>query len=216
MKRISMILLCLVLALQLGATALAAGTVSYDGNAGGFIFQPGSEHSPTDLFEDLKDVMPGDKLEEQITIRNDSTRGVKIKVYIRSLGAQEETQEFLSKLLLTVSQQGDSVLFQAPADQTAQLTDWVYLGTVYSGGEITLDVALEVPLSLGDEYQNQVGYIDWEFKVEEFPKEPSDPDIPQTGDDFHLALYAGLMGFSLLALILLLLAKRKRDPEDNA
>lgn len=216
MKRISMILLCLVLMFQLGTTALAAGTVSYDGNAEGFIFEPGSEHSPTDLFEGLKNVMPGDVIKEEITIRNDSTRGVKIKLYMRSLGAQEGTDEFLSKLLLTVRQQDDSVLFQAPSDQTAQLTDWVYLGTIYSGGEITLDVTLEVPLTLGDDYQNKIGYIDWEFKVEEFPKEPSDPDIPQTGDDFQLVLYVGLMGISLLALILLLLARKKQNAEENA
>ena len=217
MKRISMLLLALLLALNLGTTVYAEGTVTYDANAGEFIFKPGSEQSPTDLFEDLKNVMPGDKITEQVVIKNDASNEVKIKIYMRSLGAQEETDEFLSQLKLTVMQNGDSVLFAAPADETAQLTDWVYLGTVYSGGEITLDVTLEVPITMGDEFQNQVGYIDWEFKIEELPVEPSDPDAPDTGDTFQIFMYGGIMVFSLLAfLILLALLFKRKEQYDRA
>lgn len=113
---------------------------------------------------------------------------------------------------LTVEQKDDSILFAAPANETAQLTDWVYLGTVYSGGEINLDVTLEVPITMGNNYQNKIGYIDWEFKVEELPVEPSDPSIPQTGDTSNVYLYMGLMIASFIAFILLrIVNKRKRN-----
>lgn len=211
MKRTVSLVVILWILLGMVHPALAAGTVSYVGNADKFVFAPGSEHSPTDLFGSFKDVMPGDTRTEQIVIKNDAAKGVKIKIYLRSQGAQEESTEFLSKMYLTVKQEEESVLFQAPANETAQLTDWVYLGTVFSGGEITLDVTLEVPVTLGNEYQNATGEIDWQFKVEEFPVESGDPEPPKTGDDSKILVYAGLMEASLAALaIVLLFGKRTR------
>ena len=204
------VLMVLVMIFSLCTTAYAAGSVSYDGDANKFIFAPGTKESPTSLFENFQNVMPGDTLTEQILIQNDTSNKVKIKVYMRSLGAQENTDDFLSQMNLTVEQKDDSILFAAPADETAQLTDWVYLGTVYSGGEITLDVTLEVPITMGNDYQNEIGYIDWEFKVEELPVEPTDPEPPKTGDTSNIFLYAGMMLVSLAALVVLLLANKRQ------
>lgn len=198
----------LLLMMNLSISAFADGSVSYDGNAKKFIFAPGTSHSPTNLFDNFQNMMPGDVCTEQILIKNDKSNNVKIKVYIRSLGAQEDTDAFLSQLNLTVQQNEDSILFDAPADQTAQLTDWVYLGTVYSGGEIILDVTLEVPITLGNEFQNNTGYIDWEFKIEELSVESTDPQPPQTGDTFNL--YVNMLIISLVGLtVLLVICKQK-------
>ena len=213
MRKFITFLCVLSVLLSMAAAVSAAGTVTYVGGAEKFIFAPGSDNSPTDLFSDLKNVMPGDSITQQVQINNKVSNGVKIKLYMRSLGAQEGTDEFLSQLKLTVKQKDDSILFAAPADQTAQLTDWVYLGTVYSGGEITLDVTLDVPITMGNEFQNQIGYIDWEFKIEELPIEPTDPEPPKTGDSTNLALYFGLLVFSLVALGALLLASQRKSRE---
>ena len=195
--------------------AFAAGTVTYDGDADKFIFAPGGEESPTNLFGDFQNVMPGDTRTEQIVIQNDTSNKVKIKVYLRSQGAQEDTEDFLSQLNLTVRQKDDSVLFAAPADETAQLTDWVYLGTVYSGGKITLDVTLEVPITLSDEYQDKVGYVDWEFKIEELPVSPSDPNAPKTGDSGDVFLYFGMLVISVSSLALILYALKRRGKKED-
>ena len=202
-------LLAILLLMNLSIFAYADGSVTYNGNSGKFIFSPGTTHSPTSLFEDFQNVMPGDIRTEQILIKNDKSNNVKIKVYVRSLGAQEQTNVFLSQMNLTVQQSGDSILFDAPADQTAQLTDWVYLGTVYSGGEITLDVTLSVPITMGNEFQDSIGYIDWEFMIEELSVEPTDPKPPQTGDTFYL--YVNTLIISLIGIgVVLFIAKRQQ------
>ena len=214
MKKLLSSMFALLLVLSLATTAFAAGSVTYEGSAKDFVFAPGSKYSPSDLFSNFKDVMPGDTLTEQIVIQNDASKKVKIKLYMRSLGAQENTDNFLSQMNLTVEQVGDSILFSAPADETAQLTDWVYLGTIYSGGEITLNVKLEVPITMSNEFADDIGYIDWQFKVEELPVSPDDPEPPKTGDETNIFLYGGLMMFSLAALVVqLLTAKRKKEQE---
>lgn len=210
LKKLCILLLTSFLVVSFGITANAEGSVTYDGDANKFIFLPGTKNSPSSLFENFQNVMPGDTLTEQILIKNDTSNGVKIKVYMRSLGARNNTDKFLSQMNLTVQQKGDSVLFSAPADKTAQLADWVCLGTVYSGGEITLDVTLEVPITMGNDYQEKVGYIDWEFKVEERPVEASDPKSPKTGDTGSVFLYSGFALVSIVVLVIVRADKRKR------
>jgi len=210
MKKILSILLVAVLCLTLGVPALAAGSsVTFLGHEEGFAFTPGSVYSVSDLFENFKDVMPGDSRSEEITVVNEAKNNVKIKLYMRSLGAQEGTDEFLNQMNLTVTQRGDSILFDAPADQTAGLTEWTYLGTIYSGGEITLDVTLTVPAEMGNDFAHEIGYIDWQFMVEEFPVEPDDP-APDTGDDRQIGLYMGLMGLCGVILVVAIIGKKKK------
>lgn len=214
MKRILSMLLITALMLSFSPAVFAGGSVTYDGTARKFIFAPGDDENPTNLFTNFSNVMPGDSLTEQIVIDNNLAHNVKIKLYMRSEGAQEGTDALLSQMTLTVKQNGDSILFAAPADETAQLTDWVYLGTIYSGGKITLNITLDVPITMGNEFQDQIGYIDWSFKVEELPVEPDDPRPPQTGTDMDPVFVTGLMIFSFASIfILLLVFKRKREEQ---
>ena len=207
-RRIASLLLALVLALSMTVNVFAAeedGSVIYEGLSKQFIFAPGSEYSPTDLFTNFKGVMPGDTLTEQIVLSNAESTEYKVQVYMRALGAQEGTDDFLSQMTLTVQKNGDAVLFEAPANETAQLTEWVSLGTVAPGGEVTLDVTLNVPIEMGNDFAQQIGYLDWQFKIEEIP-------VPETGDDMKLGLYGGVAALSLLVLVaLVVLYRRKRS-----
>lgn len=219
MKRLltALIVLLAVCTSVLPASA-ADGKVTYDGNAQEFIFEPGSEYSPTDLFSPFKEVMPGDTLTQQITVKNDASRDVKVKIYIRSLGAHEDSADFLSQLGLTVQKSADNdmaYMFDAAANETAQLTDWVCLGTLYAGGEVNLDVVLDVPVELDNLFQSRIGYLDWEFKVEEFPVEEADPKPPQTGDSVYMGFWIAIAAFSV-AVIGMIPVWRKKDREKKA
>ena len=214
MKKIITLLVVCILALSSVMPVYAAdGKVTYSGNAGNFVFEPGSDHSLTDLFPNFKGVMPGDNLTQKITVKNNANNKVKVKIYIRSLGAHEDSVEFLSQLALKVKKSEDNkmaYMFDAKANETAQLDRWVCLGTLYSGGEVNLDVTLTVPVELDNEFQNKIGYLDWEFMVEEMPAEPDDPVKP--GDDSNKLIYFTLMLGSVIFLIILL-AWRKKDKE---
>lgn len=211
MRRLCVCILCCVLMLSMALTAYAAGNVTYYAEADEFVFAPGSNHSPTDLFSNLKGVMPGDTITDQIEIKNHSTRGAQIRLYLRSLGAQENTDAFLSQLTLTVKAKNGSLLFDAPADQTAQLTDWVYLGTIKPLGKTKLDLELQVPHTLGNEFQNEIAYIDWEFKIEEIPLTIS----PATGDNSNVVFFGGVLLLSTAALLILLIGRKRKKKEEQ-
>lgn len=170
MKQIRLILaivllFCMVQSLVLSASA---STLTYDDETEKFIFDAKNQEHPTDLFENFKNVMPGDKLDQEIVIRNPETSRVKIDLFLRAEGATEASKAFLSQLKLTVKQEDGSLLFEGSPDEKRGLADWVNLGTIYAGGEIKLKLTLEVPLTVGDEFQNARGEIIWKFKSNEY------------------------------------------------
>ena len=209
MKRVTRVVLALIMLVTVAVSASAAdGNVTYSGDAGKFIFAPGSEHSLTDLFPEFKDVMPGDTLTQKIVVKNNAKKSVKISM--RALGAHEDSKDFLSKLNLYVEKVTDTPLFEAPADQTAQLTEWRQIGVLAPNGEAELMVGLQVPTSLDNNYKTLIGYLDWEFMVEEI----GDGDV-QTGDSVtYLPWIAGIGGS--VAQIVIILAVRKRKEIDQA
>lgn len=213
MKKILSFIVAIVLIFTSAVTVFAAdGKVTYNGKSQDFIFEPGSDYSPTDLFDNFKGVMPGDTLTQKITVKNDASKNVKVKIYMRSLGAHAESVAFLSQLGLKVQKSENNemaYMFDAAADETAHLTDWVCLGTLYSGGEVNLDVVLDVPVELDNNYQSEIGYLDWEFMIEEFPVEDTDPKPPQTGDNFNLGLWLTIMICSAIMLFILIFLRKK-------
>jgi hypothetical protein len=184
------------------------GNVIYSGDSGKFIFEPGSDYSPTDLFPNFKDVMPGDTISQKIMVKNNAKKNVKISM--RALGAHEDSVDLLSKLNLSVEKVTNTKVFEAAADQTAQLTEWRTLGVLASGGETELSVVLQVPTDLDNNYQELVGYLDWEFMVEEI-----DDGSAQTGDRANSVTWIIGIGCSVIAIVIIVILNRRKDDTDE-
>lgn len=198
LKTVFSLLLVMALVLSFSATAQAAGaTVTFTGKAG-YAIASGSGYTDTDLFDNFKNVMPGDTLTQEITIRNAANGCDYIKVYLKALphdedenpltysetyentdgndqqnvaGERDETvasmQEFLQQLTMTVKN-GETVIFQGTPDVAGSLANNVLLGQLNKGESLKLNVELDVPIDLGNEYAHRVGEVDWVFLVEAF------------------------------------------------
>ena len=227
MKKILTVVFAALIAIMVAVPAFAAdGNVTYVDHAEKFIFAPGSEYSPTDLFDNFKGVMPGDKLTQTIHVKNDGDKEHYVKIYMRSLGAHKdmedydpeigpaleaESEAFLKELDLMVENKSTKeVIFDSKADKSAQLTEWIQLCTLKYGSEMDLEVTLEVPIELDTLFQEKIGCLDWQFRVEEFPV-----DEPQTGDNTNLTVLIVIIcaAAAALAAAIILLAKKKRKEQ---
>lgn len=184
LKRVSALTMALLLVFGLCANVTAAdAAITFRGFSEGFEFTPGSEYTETDLFNNFKGVMPGDVLTEEITFTNAATDCDFAQLYLRAEAhdetgnplsdkvAAEETvasmTEFLAQLSMKVWN-GSELLYEASPDQLDGLKENKLLGTFRTGETATLKVELTVPLTLGNEFANRVGEVDWVFHVEAY------------------------------------------------
>ena len=205
------ICLALLMAMLMCGSAMAS-SVTYVNRDELFDFKPGSVYEVTDLFENFKNVMPGDVLEEQITVQNSSGGQVRIWMQCKyDSYVTTNAKDFLDQLKLTV-ESGDETIFEAAANEKAQLSQPLLLGTFRTNGKVELTVKLEVPVDLGSEYMGQVGVVPWTFLIEEI--EATD-DTPDTGDWFQTWVWAGIAATLMAAIAWIVIVMRRRTAEEE-
>lgn len=200
------LLLLMLMVLSVSGTCFGS-SVTYDGEAKDFVFLPGNQDSPADLFENFKSVMPGDVLTDSIVVRNDGSGDIKVKLYVRAVETAGD-EEFLSKLRLKVEQGGGTLLANGPASDKMKLKDWVYLGTFYPGESATLDLALEVPIELDDSFRNAAASINWEFKAEELPAKEIESSPKKTGDVLKIGMWLTI-GIAAMIMFIFTTVRRR-------
>lgn len=211
MRRFLTVALTVVVLLSaaISASANEWSGVVYNGEAKDFIYGA-DEENPTNLFSALNDVMPGDSLTQRISVVGHVEEEQKARIYLRAVGTNEEDKAFLSKLALKISKASDdgkAYVFDGAASQVEGLEDWVYLGTVYSGGRTDLELQLDVPRDLGDEFQGASGRIGWEFRVEEMPVGELDPAVNQKNEKANMALFITAPALTVAVCVLPWLVK---------
>lgn len=221
-KIISLVLGC-ALIISSTATVFGAGNVTYKGQAEKFIFEPGSEYSVTDLFTDFKGVMPGDSITQTVTIRNESAENSRVEIFMRALGSTDlknpedgiadvskaESDDFLKEMNLTVKAQSGKNLFKATANKKDGLSKWVSLGIFEPGAEVDLAVTLNVPITMGNDYQERIGALDWQFKVVDPPQ--TSGDSSKTGDESNLLVWVIAAIAAALGAVTVLAMRRRRE-----
>lgn len=187
----NLVAVCLAVALLGGALtvfSLANGnqpTVTYDHKEKGFIFDnvtkvEGNEYP--NLFTELAELMPGDSRDQDIRVQVKNLTSGTAYMYLRTEDMwadkpQEITQTeadayaaLKEQITLTVKQ-GDKVLAEG------DLSKGVLLGKLRSNDKVDLNVMVEVPLEMGNEFQNFHGEIGWVFTAE-YHNDPVKPVGP--------------------------------------
>lgn len=163
LKKAAALAIGAMMSLTMGAAAFAADSqVIYQGGADAFVMVPEN----TDLFQNFKGVMPGDTLTQTITVKNTVAKSGGVKLYLKAESTDETINGFLKQMTLTVKQ-GDTVLSEATAEQTAGLTENVLLGSFSQNDNVNLEVMLQIPITMGNEFQDASGTIYWVFTAEE-------------------------------------------------
>ena len=237
MKRLMTLLMALVMVMGLATTVFAAdSTITYNGKGKLFEFAPGSVYTETDLFEDFKGVMPGDKRTETVTIKNayksDSCDYIKVSIrgllhdasgnpispkVLEELKADERNEDlteleymhkFLDQLTLTVKQGTNLVYTGKPStlEKGFEGGEAVYLGSLKKGESMTLDVTLEVPIEMDNEFADRIGEVDWVLVVSEMEYEDA-----KTGDETMILPYVILLAAAAAGLAVMFVTKRRKQ-----
>jgi len=207
-KIMKMAALVLVLLLAAGSAMAAVSDVNFtvQGNEKVFVFTPEN----TDLFQNFKNLLPGDTVDQTITVQNTTPHIVRLWLAADPAVAKDD-QDFLSQMQLTVKAE-DSTIFDATADQQDGLAPTedspygVLLGTFKNRGTVQLTATIKVPETMGNDYMDKKGTVPWTFTAEEVII----PDTPDTGDEYVMWAWVAVGGVLLISLLWLVLGRKKQ------
>ena len=178
-------------------------------------------YTATDLFKNpgFKGVMPGDTLVQDFIVKNEAKNSIRLFMEVvahdgvknklsDSVAAKTTTEQmiqFLNQMELQVTAgEGENakILFAIPEGQLGTFTSEkpVELGVLGAGSGTVLHAKLIVPITMNNDFANEIGEIDFRFTIQENesggggggkdpkpPKDPEeeidDPDVPLDGPD---------------------------------
>ncbi|MEA4920928.1 MAG: hypothetical protein VB078_08415 [Clostridiaceae bacterium] len=181
-KRVFSVAIALALVFSLSIKALADEIVS--SGMPTVIFTSDREFTfsdDDDLFDNFKNMVPGDTVTQQIRVTSQASGKYDIYLYAQVPNSPGEVTPMrlyninVTELLdyITVTDKNGNVLELRSAGAG---TDGVKIGRFSSGTEDVLTVTVELPVSLGNEYQDAKAYINWIFYAQEYIESEPDPD----------------------------------------
>ena len=212
-------------------------TFEGDKTSGRFSFGPGASFSSTDLFVGLRDLMPGDTKTQTITVNNYATDKIELVLYIKSDWESDNESELLGdKINITFTADGNAEDFDtspiseeqrngwvlvgeinsAGGSAVQDLSEWTYLGTLHVGGSVDVKATVDVPITLGNGYQEKTGRVEILVQAEVRPDSRYQQGYGsggKTGDTASILVWLVLIAVS--ADILFLIWKKRREKRDE-
>ncbi|MBO7407867.1 MAG: hypothetical protein J6V14_09585 [Clostridia bacterium] len=206
--------------------------VAFEGPEDGFLFGDNG-----DLFASFKNILPGQTIIQKINVG--SKHGETTEIFLKAtptdgepLSPEVEAQltELLTKHVELIVSVGSEQVYRGPvwqdnvrlrsagpdAESADLYGDGISLGRFYTGDGLPVTVRLELDRSVGNEFQNLAGEVDWVFSA----SGTDQPPIPQTGDNSNriyiiIMLAAGSACLALLAARAIAVRKRRGGRKVN-
>ncbi len=184
----------LAMSILLGMTAMASEvvpTVSFSGKTETFTFAntaisvDAEGKEVPDLFTELKDVMPGDTITQNISMKTTDMRNCdEVRIFLKSETTDPVYLDLLDQIHVKVKNGSEDI--------TAKMSDTVLLGDFAADSTTDITVEVEFPITLGNEVKNLKAKTDWIFIAEIM----EDANPPKTGDTNTMIPYMLLIAAS--------------------
>lgn len=157
-------------------------TIYYDGKKKEIVY---FNVKDKDLFPNLKDLMPGDKKEQEIILKADNIKK-NTKVFLEFSG--ERNNFILDYITIFL---GDKEL--------SKENNTIQIANSSKDFEIKLKFVVNVPKEVGNEIEDQVYRIDWNILIQEEDSELK--KVPNTFDNTNIVLYFCMFFISIFVMI---------------
>lgn len=220
MKKIVItILLFSVLIIGFSLTKITQGydklpTICFDGNQKEILFINDDEG---DLFNNLKDLMPGDRKEQDIILKVENIK-TNTKLYLKI-----NDEDNLLPL-------GISIKLYKNGNELKPINGLINLGNFSKDEETTLKVLVEVSNEVGNEIQDSKCNINWEIFVQENDEDSNTTEnisnnpvnnieitenelleVPYTYDDSNINIYIVICIISFIIMIIAIITFLKEN-----
>lgn len=160
-------------------------TITYDGSTKEFHLENVSD---TDLFTNLKGLMPGDIVQQDIVLK---VKNLQKETSFYLEASSEDNEEILQNMVFFV-EKDNRVISREAAFEPIKLGQYNQDDTIY------LTVNLEVPAE--SKVSNKEYHVEWDVIAQEDGKEIANKPV-KTGDESRISFYLILIAISLISIV---------------
>ena len=169
-------------------------TIYYDGQKKQFTY---FNVKNKDIFPDLKELMPGDRKEQEVIFKADNIKA-DTKVFLNiSKNYDKNIREYIK--------------IYADNKELVKDEEYIEIGNFLRNSEFKLKVVVDIPKEAGNELEDLEYNMDWNILVQE--ENGKLINVPNTYDDTNIILYIIICALSFIAMIYSI--KKLKDRKEN-